>query len=157
MKKIVLFMLMVSLMFSVLGVSAFAEVGKDTIDQSIEYLDDGYYVVTTLKIDEENITRATSSKTVSRTSVIYNSDDEALVSLKLTATFSYTGSSSTCTAASTSYTIHNNNWKVTSATATRSGNKATGNFVSKRYTLLIPVQTVESTITLSCSNTGTIS
>ena len=125
---------------------------------NIEYLDDGYYIVTTVVVENENpITRATYGKTGAKTSTIYNADDEAMVTLKLTASFSYTGTSSSCTSASTSYTIHEDSWKVTSATATKSGNKATGNFTSKHYVLLIPVQTINSTVTLTCSNTGVLS
>lgn len=48
-------------------------------------------------------------------------------------------------------------WKITSATASKSGNKATGDVTAKRYVLGIPVETVEKTITLTCSASGVIS
>ena len=111
-----------------------------------------------MDVEQENfLTRATSTKTGSKTAVLYNSSDEKLVTLKLTGTFSYTGSSATCTSASTSYTIHEDSWSVTSAIASKSGRQAIGNFTSKHYMLGIPIQTRETTITISCSNTGTLS
>ena len=159
MRKSLSFLLAVIMVFSVFSISAYAEESSDVvISETIEYLEDGCYIVSTLVVEAENtLARTTYSKTGSRTSVLYISDSEKMVTLKLTATFSYTGSSATCTAASTSYTIHVDSWKVTSATATKSGNKATGEFTSKHYVMLIPVQTINSTITITCSNSGTLS
>ena len=158
MKKTLSIILVVILMFSVLSTHVFAENSNIAVAENVEYFDDGSYIVTTLSVDEENyLSRATVSKTGSKTVVLYNSSDEAMVTLKLTATFTYTGSSSTCTAATPSYTIHENSWKVTTSTASRSGNKATGNFTAKHYALLIPIQTRDVTITITCSNTGVLS
>lgn len=158
MKKIISLFLAFIMIFTVGTVSSFASDNEAVTSETTEYLEDGSYIITTLTIYEsDSISRATSSVTGSKKAVLYNSDDEAMVTLKLTATFSYTGSSATCTAASTSYTLHSDNWKVTSATASKSGNKAIGEFTSKRYTLLIPVQTVNSTVTITCSNSGTLS
>ena len=156
MKKIFAILISIIMIFSVLPVTVFAENNKTIVSETIEYLDDGSYIVTTL-VEETNVTRATSTKTGSKTAIHYNSDDEKVVTMKLTATFSYTGSSATCTAASTSYTIHDDSWKVTTATASKSGNKATGNFTVKHYVLLVPIQTVNTTITITCSNSGTLS
>lgn len=158
MKKILAIILCSFMVLSVFTLNVFAESDNVEVLESIEYFEDGSYIVTTIT-EEANtsITRTTYGKTGSKTATIYNSDDEAMVVLKVTGTFSYTGSSSTCTASSVSYTIYNDNWKVTSATASKSGNKAIGEFTSKRYTLLIPVQTVNSTVTLTCSNSGTLS
>lgn len=156
MKKVISLILTFIMMFSICSVSAFAVNTENVVSETIEYFEDGSYLVVTLVEEGNSVARATSTTTGSKTATIYNADDVKLVTLKLTATFSYTGSSATCTAASTSYTIHNDNWKVKSATATKSGNKAIGEFVSKRYTLLIPVQTINSTVTITCSNTGTM-
>lgn len=157
MKKILSFVFSFVMIFAASTVVAYAE-RESVVSQTIEYLEDGSYIVTTIA-EEYNvaIARTTYSKTGSKTVTIYNSDDEKMVQLKLTGIFNYTGSSATCTSASTSYTVYNDNWKVTSATASKSGNKATGNFTSKRYTLLIPVETVNSTVTITCSNSGTLS
>ncbi len=156
MKKLISFILIIITMFSVFAVSVSAENNETIVSQSIEYLDNGCYIVTTITI-EDMVSRATSTKTGSKTSTAYNADNEKLVEMKLTGTFSYTGSSSTCTNATATYTVYSDRWKVTSATATKSGNKAIGDFVAKRYTLLIPVETLEKTITITCSNTGVLS
>lgn len=158
MKKIISIVLCVVCVFSVFSVNVFAETAETVVNETVEYLEDGSYIVTTITEElNSSVARATNTKTGTKKSTLYNSNDEPMVVLKLTATFNYTGSSATCTSASTSYTVYNDNWKVTSATATKSGNKATGNFTSKRYTLLIPVQTINSTVTITCSNSGTLS
>ena len=143
------------MIFSVFTITAFAENNKTIVSETIEYLDDGSYIVTTL-VEEMTVARA-STKTGSKTAIHYNSDNEKVVTMKLTATFSYTGSSATYTSASTSYTIHDDSWKVTAATSSKSGNKAIGNFTVKHYVLLVPVQTVNTTVNITCSNTGALS
>lgn len=158
MKKTLSLALAVVMLLSVLSVVAFAQAEDAVVTESVEYLEDGYYIVTTVTEEAGNsLARATSTKTGSKTATLYNSDDEALVTLKLTGTFTYTGSSASCTMASTSYTIHNSAWKVTSATASRSGNKAIGNFTAKKYVLGIVTQTRNETLTITCSNTGVLS
>lgn len=158
MKKLVSFCLVFIMMFSVLAISVYSEDDVTVISENIEYLDDGYYFVETLTEEDVNVlVRATSSKTGSRSFVLYNEDDEALVTLTLRATFSYTGSSATCTSATASYTIHNDAWKVPTATASKSGNVATGTFTAKHYVLFIATQTINQTITITCSKTGTLS
>lgn len=158
MKKTLSLALAVVMLLSVLSVVAFAQAEDAVVAESVEYLEDGYYIVTTVTEEAGNsLARATSTKTGSKTATLYNSDDEALVTLKLTGTFTYTGSSASCTMASTSYTIHNSAWKVTSATASRSGNKAIGNFTAKKYVLGIVTQTRNETLTITCSNTGVLS
>lgn len=124
----------------------------------IEHYADGSYGVITLK-DVSVVTGGDASRgTVSKTKSYkyYNSSNEHVWTVSLTATFSYTGSSATCTSATPSHTIYNSNWKVTNETASISGNSATGNFTVKRYVLLIPVETVNKTLTLTCSNTGVV-
>ena len=87
-----------------------------------------------------------------KTATFYNSDNVAQWSATLKGTFTYNGSSATCTASSITHKIYSSNWKTASASTTKSGNKAT----AKRY-LIVPVQTVEKTITLTCSASGVLS
>lgn len=158
MKKILSPILAAIMLLSFYTVYVFAEDNDTIIYKTTEYLEDGSYVVTTLTEKEENANaRATATKTGSKTSIIYNSDDEPLVTMKVTASFSYTGASATCTSVSPTYTVHSSSYKMTSATGTKSGNKGTGNFTVKRYVVGIPVQTIEKSITITCSNSGTLS
>lgn len=155
-KTLSLILTIIILLFST--ISVFAEGEDSIISQTTEYFEDGSYIITILTIEDENTTtRATSTKSGSKTITIYNSYDEKLVVLKLTATFNYTGSSATCTSAVSTYTLYNSNYKVTSSSGITSGNKGIGNFTVKKYFVGVPIKTMEHTITITCSNTGVLS
>lgn len=156
MKKVVSVLLIVMIMFS-LNVPAFAVENIDNENTVIEYLEDGSCFITTITVVEENSTYATNTKTFTKT--ISYKDEDGIVCWKatLTATFRYTGSSATCTESDVTYTVSNSKWKITSATASKSGNTATADITAKRYTLGIPVETLNRTITMTCSANGTIS
>ncbi len=121
----------------------------------IIYLKDGSYLI--IELTEEAISRASNTKSGTKTMSHYNNDNEKLWDATLRGTFTYTGSSVTCTKATITYNIYNDNWKFTSATASKSGNKATGDVIAKQYVLGIPIKTVERKITLTCSASGTLS
>ncbi len=159
MKKIFSLFFTITILFSISSIAVFAENNYSVVSETVEYFNDGSYIITTVTEEDNSntVARATSTKSGSKSATLYNADDEPLVTMKLTASFSYTGSSATCTSTSTSYTIHNSYWKVTSATSSKSGNKATGEFTAKKYTLGIPTQIRDVTITITCSNTGTLS
>lgn len=123
---------------------------------SIKYFDDGSYLVTSIIQDDVSIF-ATNTKTSSKKNEYFNSSGELMWDAIITGTFVYTGTTSTCTSSSITYNVHNSNWKITSATSAESGNKAIGYITAKRYFVGIPVQTVEETITLTCSADGTLS
>ncbi len=123
--------------------------------RTIEYFEDGAYIVT--EITENKITRATNTKSGSKTSKYYNSKNVLEWTVILNATFTYNGSTATCTSANNSYSIVNTAWKVTDAKSSRSGNTATGNFTVKRYALGIVTKTENRTLKLSCSANGTLS
>lgn len=150
MKKFLSLLLSCLLFFMCFNITAFASESNE----SIIYFDDGSYIVT---IITESPSRATKTKSGTKTLSHYNDDNEKLWDATLKGTFTYTGSSATCTNSTISYNIYNNNWKITSATASKSSNKAIGDIIAKRYVLGIPTKTVEQTITLSCSASGTLS
>lgn len=155
MKKIVAVFLSV-LMLLAFPVAAYADETDDTVVSStVEYFEDGSYLVTTIE-EQPTLTRA-STKSGSKSSKYYDSDDELQWVVTVKGTFSYTGSSATCTSASTTYSIYDTSWKVTSATATKSGRTATGKFTVKKYVTFIPMITRNATVILSCSNSGTLS
>lgn len=124
-------------------------------NSNIIRFEDGSYI--TIEIYEDISTRTTNSKSGIKTITHYNNNDEKLWDATIKGTFSYTGSSATCTVASITYNIYNDSWKITSATATKNSNKAIGDITAKHYALGIPVKTVTKTITLTCSATGTLS
>lgn len=155
MKKISALILTVLMLFTIAPFNAFA--GEEIVtDRSIEYFDDGSYIVT--EITENSISAfASGTTTKSKNSYYYDDNNNAQWRVTITGTFNYTGSSATCTKATTSYTIYNDAWKVTSAVPSKSGNRATGTFTVKKYVLGIPVKTVNKTLTITCSNTGVCS
>lgn len=154
MKKISALILTMLMVFTIAPFNAFA--AEDIVtDSCIEYFEDGSYMVT--EITESSISTFSTSTTKSKNSYYYDSNDNLQWRVTITGTFSYTGSSATCTKATTSYTIYDNAWKVTSAVPSKSGNKATGDFTVKRYFAGIPVKTVNRIVTITCSNTGVCS
>lgn len=150
MKKILAFTLSALLFFMCFNTTVFAS----KANENIIYFDDGSYLVTVIT---ESPARATKTKTGTKDLNYYDSNDNLEWKVTLTGKFSYTGSSATCTSSSISYNIIDTSWKIPTATASKSGNKATGDIVAKHYLLGIPTKTVEQTITLSCSASGTLS
>lgn len=128
---------------------------EQNINSSIEYFEDGSYLITTIT-EEVNNARATT-KTGSKTSTYKNSNGVIQWTYKVTGTFSYTGSSSTCTAVSDSYTISNDNWHMSSHSCSKSGNTANGTVTMKYKVLGITTKTVSDNVTLTCSATGVLS
>lgn len=156
MKKIVSVLLSVIIMFS-LSVPVFATNSNDNENTIIEYLEDGSCFITTITVVEENSTYATNTKQASKSTLYKDEDGIVCWSATLYATFRYTGSSATCTESTVSYEIYDSAWRMTSATASKSGNTATADITAKRYTLGIPFKTIDRTITMTCSANGIIS
>lgn len=154
--------IILSILFIIsLGSFAYAETGDSIVCSFVDVYSDGSFGVTTIT---ENIAVSTASakafnatKSGSISYSFYGASNVLLWKVTLAATFSYNGSTATCTSATPSYTVYNSSWKVTKSTASRSGNTATGIFTAKRYTLGIPVETVNKTLTLTCSPSGVLS
>lgn len=165
MKRTISVVMIVILLMSILSVSTLAA-GSSSVEPStnletvenIEYFEDGSYLITTIEtVDGISLMSTSSTITASKSYHYYNSKDVEQWTATTIGTFSYNGSSATCTNSRTSYTVYNSNWKVKEATATKSGNKAIGKFTVKYYFLGIPTKTIEYTLTLSCSATGVLS
>jgi len=133
------------------------EISQLAQNQNITYYIDGSYVISTLSDDSSQNAAKASTKVGSRTNSFFNSNNVLQWTVKVTGTFSYTGSTSTCTASSVSYTIYNDSWKMKSAVASKSGATAIGDFTVKYYLLLIPVQTEILRLTVKCSPSGVLS
>lgn len=151
MKRLSSLLLCCLFIFECLNITSFAS----DVNGSVVYFDDGSYLVTI--ITESTTTRATKTKSGTKDLTYYDSNDNLEWRITLTGSFSYTGSSATCTSSSISYDIIENSWKIPTAVASKSGNKAIGDIVAKHYVLGIPTKTVTNTITLTCSATGTLS
>lgn len=133
----------------------------------IEYITDDLYAEVTLSfIPEGNSTdfstdkyanfslfsrRTSNRRTSSKTYTLKNSSGKVLATYTLTGTFTYNGSSSTCTRATCSTSISDSTYSFTHKTARPSGNTAIGSF-----TLASSGQTISKTLTLTCNANGTI-
>lgn len=125
------------------------------ISTTIEYFDDGSYIVETITEEINNI-RA-NSKTGNKTYTYSDSNGVVEWTYKITGTSSYTGSTATCTAVSDSYTISEDNWHMSSHSCSKSGNTANGTVTMKYKTLGITTKTITRNISLTCSPSGVLS
>lgn len=121
---------------------------------SIIYLEDGSYItITTVEIE----TRASGSKTAQRTYTCTANDGTVCWTATLTASFSYTGSSATCTSSDCSVTVYKSNWYTVSKSATKSGNTATATVTMGRKVLGITIAKDTYNISISCDPNGNLS
>lgn len=136
-------------------VSAETTEAEKIISVEKQYLDDGYYCETVI-LEESSLFRS-SSKTASKTSTFYNGNDEALWYVKVIGEFTYTGSSSKCTSASVSAASYVSTWKVSNKSSSYSGNTAKASATGKLYFGNAVVDTVNKTVSLTCSANGDLS
>lgn len=124
---------------------------------NIEQFSDGSYMVTTIDynncIPSETLSvlnASTKTKTATKHSAYYNSSNQLLWKINLTASFSYNGSSSTCKSSSCSVSDIKAGWSLVSNSASKTNNKATGKVKMHQK----GGGDVTKTITMTCSPTG---
>lgn len=152
MKKKYIACIVALLLIILCPVNVMAETNQDKAEDII-YLEDGNYITITLS---ETSARASGTKSGSKTYRYYNSDDVEEWRAVLTGTFTYTGSSATCTAASCNVTITNTNWYVVSKTASKSNNVATADVTMGLKFLGITVNKENISIRITCNSSGTL-
>lgn len=105
------------------------------------------------KVEPEN-----QIHTVSRTkyAAYYDSKGELLWTVYLTASFTFDGVGSECTAVSTRSDIKDGDWKLLSAESDKSESTAKGTFVMKQYKLGVPLKEIERVLTLTCDEKGNV-
>ena len=119
------------------------------------YQEGNYTIITTTTIIPEKnpYTRASKSRTVTRSKKIRDTSGKTLASFSITAKFSFDGKKATCTNVSHSTAISDNNWFFTQASSTKSGSSATGYFTIKSKTQL----SLSGNIQINCDKNGNIS
>lgn len=141
-------------------------VSAEIVSTSVEYLDDGDYIETVIAVlpSEEALgdasvnTANTYQLTATKTAAYKNSSGETLWSVSVTGTFVYSkGVSVSCTAATATSQSYSSAWKVGTASASYSGNSATGKAVGKKYVLFVVTKTLEISTTLTCDVNGNLS
>lgn len=142
-KKLPALLCAAMMLVSLLTPAVAAETEREIID-----LGDDFYAVVTL--DEMPMTRAGDTKNGSKSATVYNGST-VIGTATLRATFDISGATAKATDA-TIYGTGQNGWSYDYGTTSLSGNKATG----KAYFSLGSV-TKSLTLTLTCSDDGTIS
>jgi hypothetical protein len=165
-KKSILIVTVVSV-FLIAPVPAFADtsvLADKTVAEvtDVVYLNDGSRIVTEISVEPSRVltlatASATSTKTGSKTVSYENSSGTLLWYVKVTGTFSYDGSTSSCTSSTVTASAPDSNWVIAGQSASKSGSQATGTATAKLYKGSTVVQTVSKTVILSCSKTGALS
>ncbi len=148
MKKLITILTTLALLLNLSIISNAAN--PDISRKNIEVVDLGNGMTIEYEITELPSVARASTKTAAKTATC-KADGIVVATVKLTATFSYTGSSATCTSASATYTTYSG-WSASNKSTTRSGRTATTSAkISKG------LDHAYITTTMSCSNTGVIS
>lgn len=132
----------------------FFTIGAFATDVDAIYFDDGSYIVISIS---EVQGRAAGTVTGNKTYTYHDSDGATAWKAVLRGTFSYTGSSASCTASNCNITIYDSAWYTISKSATKSGNTATASATMGRKVLGVTVNQVPITINLSCDANGNLS
>ena len=122
---------------------------KDTI-----YFADGSYATVEI-VNVES--RTSGSKTGRKTYTYYNSDSVAQWKVSLTASFTYNGSSATCTDSDISVVLYNSNCYVISRSSGKENNIARGYATIGRRLLGVTVDEKSTSLTLTCDANGNLS
>lgn len=136
---------------------------NETITE-IEYLENGDYIVTSLLVETDLDLSAASTnddtfyKNAAKSSVYYNSANEALWKITISAKFKCVPYvSCTLVSYSGSGTSYNSNWKVHDVVASQLGQTAVCTGQGTHYFLpLMPLETVNARVTLACNTVGNI-
>lgn len=140
------------LSFSVIPFPSFAT--EVTVSEEIITLKDGSYIEITLT---EIGSRASGTTTGQKSYNYKSSNGTFLWQAVLSGSFTYNGTSATCTSASCTVTTYDDSWYEDSNTTTRSGNKATTELTMGHTFLFITISKDSCTITLSCDKDGKLS
>lgn len=127
---------------------------SNTVSVKTIYFSDGSYFETTII---ESPVKASGTRTGTKTSSYKNGDGKTMWDISVKGTFSYTGTSSTCTSSTVSANSYDSNWKIADKSASKSGNKASGTVTAKQYYLLTCINTMTKTVNLYCDKNGVLS
>ena len=116
-----------------------------------------YYIEENITILNTNETRATNTRIAEKTTTIKNKAGSALWYVKVQGTYSYTGSSSTCTnsiAYAGSYVP--SNWKIANKSSWKSGNTAYAKATADYYAAGMYIESMTETVSLTCDAKGNV-
>lgn len=153
MKQYLRTFLLILLILAMLPINTLATTDRQEAENII-YLDDGCYIIVELLFTES---RVSGTKTGSKTYTYYGSDDVELWRAVLRGTFTYTGTSSTCTAVSCDITISNSSWYIVSKTTSKSAGSAIGELTMGLKFLGITIDKETVNMRITCDANGNLS
>lgn len=111
-----------------------------------------------MTIEEISTLTRSNTKKGNKTTYYKNTYNVILWSVKTSGTFTYDGSTAKCTAASVDTQCPAINWKLSNIRSSKSGASAYGYATAKSYNGLgMVLQTINETVKLTCSPSGTLS
>ena len=128
------------------------------IEEKTEHLHDGSYYVSRIYTEKRNYRLYSPAKRTQhghKTVTFYSPDKTREWSLTTHGTFTYNGSSASCTSCTATKTIYNPSWKVSIISVKAAGNRATSTARGKYYRKNMPVQSKIRSASLRCSANGT--
>lgn len=152
MRKFASFALLAVLLITVVPFTCFADNGDE--NTVVTYFDNGSYIVEKVSVVQS---RASGTTSGTKEATYYGSGGSAEWKATLTGTFTYTGSSATCTASSISVAIYDSAWYVSSKSASKSGNTAYGTVSMGKKLLGVTVSNVSKDLSLKCDANGNLS
>jgi hypothetical protein len=159
MKRKLFTMILTCLFILVMGMPVFAS--DSTTTTTIEYLPNGDYIETTIEEASSGasfaLLTASSTKSGSKTISYANSAGVTQWYVKVTGSFTYNGSTSSCTSSSVTAASQSSVWTISNKSASKSGATATASCTAKLYSASLVIQTINKTVNLTCSKTGTLS
>lgn len=153
MKRLITFLLIATFIVSVFPMQiAYASQDYEILDV-IEYEDGSYLEISIQSLQ----TRASGSLTKTKNYTYHNGDGASAWKISLTGSFTYTGTSATCTASSCNVTIYDSKWSIVSKSASKSGNTAYGTATLSRNLLGVSIDKKTCNLTLTCDKNGNVS
>lgn len=153
MRKIFCFLLAAFMLAAMLP---FGTLAAEEASESVSYVyyEDGSYLKVTIT---EAMSRASGTKTGSKKYEHLDSSGNLCWTATLRGTFTYTGTSATCTASSCDVSISNSSYNVVSKTVGKSGGSATATLTMGKKFLGITISEDTYNLKLTCDKDGNLS
>lgn len=129
---------------------------ESVIAEAVVHLSDGSMIIKTA-IEKESLTRARGDITGTSQYLKTGSDGTLQWRITLRAHFTFDGSSSKCTSATSTTEVFQGNWSESSNNTSPNGNTAVANVTVVRKFLFFTVETQHVTLTIHCDRNGNLS
>lgn len=160
MKKCISLFIVLITVISMLSVpSALAQEPPSADEPQIIVYEDGSYLVITREPSNAQVasTAKTTTETHTKTATYYSQSGDVEWKVEVVGTFTYDGTTATCTTAICTASIYNKKWYVVSKSASKSKNVAYGYAVMGYKTLGVTVDKKTCNLALTCDPNGNFS